>query len=64
MPKRKIYSKLILIIITMMMTEKLSATYTMKTYPNDPLHTKIYTLQNGLTVYLSEFKDKPRIQTY
>lgn len=29
----------------------------------DPLNTRIYTLDNGLTVYISPFKDEPRIQT-
>ncbi|WP_281613566.1 insulinase family protein [Flammeovirga sp. SubArs3] len=31
---------------------------------NDPLKTRIYTLKNGLKVYLSEYKDAPRVQTY
>ena len=31
--------------------------------PNDPLKARIYTLDNGLKVYLSVFKDEPRIQT-
>jgi predicted Zn-dependent peptidase len=31
---------------------------------NDPMHTRIYTLDNGLKVYLSVNKEKPRIQTY
>ncbi|KXX70125.1 pitrilysin family protein [Flammeovirga sp. SJP92] len=35
-----------------------------KTVKNDPLKTRIYTLDNGLKVYLSEYKDAPRIQTY
>ena len=30
----------------------------------DPMATRIYTLPNGLKVYLSVNKDKPRIQTY
>lgn len=33
-------------------------------YANDPLGARIYTLSNGLTVYLSSYKDAPRIQTY
>jgi predicted Zn-dependent peptidase len=37
-------------------------TYT--TVPNDPMHTRIYTLSNGLKVYLTVNKLKPRIQTY
>ena len=32
--------------------------------PNDPLKTRIYTLENGLKIYLSVNKDKPRVQTY
>jgi len=31
---------------------------------NDPTNTRIYTLPNGLTVYLSVIKKEPRIQTY
>ncbi len=62
--QKKIHFFLILILINMIITEQAKASYTVVSYPNDPLHTKIYTLANGLTVYLSEFKDKPRIQTY
>ena len=32
--------------------------------PNDPLDTKMYTLDNGLKVYMTVNKEKPRIQTY
>ena len=38
--------------------------YTYKTYPNDPLQVREYTLGNGLKVFLSVYKDAPRIQTY
>lgn len=31
---------------------------------NDPLNTRIYTLSNGMKVYLSVYKNAPRIQTY
>lgn len=31
---------------------------------NDPFAARIYTLENGLTVYLSRNTDKPRIQTF
>jgi zinc protease len=31
--------------------------------PNDPMQVRIYTLDNGLKVYLSKNEDKPRIQT-
>lgn len=38
--------------------------YSYKTYPNDPLQVREYTLDNGLKVFLSVYKDAPRIQTY
>lgn len=37
---------------------------TCKIAKNDPMATRIYTLDNGLTIYLSVNKEKPRIQTY
>ncbi len=33
-------------------------------HPSDPLKARIYVLENGLTVYLSEYKATPRVQTY
>jgi len=38
--------------------------YKYETVQNDPTQTRIYTLDNGLKVYLSVNKDEPRIQTY
>ena len=38
--------------------------YEYKTYPNDPLQVREYTLDNGLKVFMSVYKDAPRIQTY
>ncbi|MDD3431481.1 MAG: pitrilysin family protein, partial [Bacteroidales bacterium] len=32
--------------------------------PRDPMNTRIYTLDNGLKVYMTVNKDEPRIQTY
>ena len=47
----------------------ISWSVTAQTYPyesvsNDPLKARIYTLPNGMKVYLSVNKDRPRIQTY
>ena len=42
----------------------LAQKYQYKTYPNDPLQVREYTLDNGLKVFLSVYKDAPRIQTY
>lgn len=38
--------------------------YKYETVKNDPLNARIYTLSNGLKVYMSVYKDAPRIQTY
>ena len=38
--------------------------YKYETVKGDPLGTKIYTLENGLKVYMSVNKETPRIQTY
>jgi predicted Zn-dependent peptidase len=37
--------------------------YKYVSYPNDPLQTRIYTLDNGLTIYLSKNSKEPRIYT-
>ena len=36
---------------------------TAKTYPNDPFKLKEYKLKNGLTVFMSVYKDAPRVFT-
>ena len=38
--------------------------YKYETVPGDPMHARIYTLDNGLKVYLSVNQEKPRVQTY
>ena len=38
--------------------------YTFQSVSNDPLKARIYTLSNGLKVYLSRYTDAPRIQTF
>ena len=38
--------------------------YTYTTVENDPIQARIYTLENGLTVYLSQNQEKPEIQTF
>lgn len=35
-----------------------------ETVPGDPLNARIYTLDNGLKVYMTVNKNEPRIQTY
>ncbi|MEG0796598.1 MAG: insulinase family protein [Odoribacter sp.] len=41
-----------------------SSQFKYKSVPNDPLNARIYTLDNGLKVYMTVNKDQPRIQTY
>jgi len=38
--------------------------YPYETVPNDPLKARIYKLENGLTVYLTQYQEAPNIQTY
>jgi len=38
--------------------------YNYETFPNDPNEVRIYTLENGLKVYLAQNFNAPRIQTY
>lgn len=38
--------------------------FTYETVEGDPMNSRIYTLDNGLKVYMSVYKDAPRIQTY
>ena len=38
--------------------------YKYETFKGDPLKAQIYTLDNGLKIFLSVYKDAPRIQTY
>ncbi|MCL2290471.1 MAG: insulinase family protein [Bacteroidetes bacterium] len=38
--------------------------YKYETVPNDPLNARIYTLDNGLIVFLTQYREAPRIQAY
>lgn len=54
--------KLILLAISALMLVACSKDY--ESVKNDPMDARIYTLDNGLKVYLSVNKDQPRIQTF
>jgi len=41
-----------------------SSLYKYESVPNDPLKARIYTLDNGLKLYMTVNKETPRIQTY
>ena len=56
---------MMLCFVTVMLAGSVSAQkYEYKTYPNDPFGVREYTLKNGLKVFMSVYKDAPRIQTY
>ena len=57
--------KTALFVLLLALTLPLAAKeYKYQTVPGDLMNTRIYTLDNGLTVYLSVNNEKPRIQTY
>lgn len=57
--------KVIMIFAAMMLFAGVGAQqYSYKTYDNDPFGVREYTLKNGLKVFLSVYKDAPRVQTY
>ena len=51
-----------LILIGLLTACNFQKEYKYETVAGDPLNTRIYTLDNGLKVYLSVNKDKPRIE--
>ena len=55
---------LLVSVVVSMFTMSCSNSYDYETIPNDPLGTRIYTLNNGLKIYTSVMKEQPRIQTY
>ncbi len=52
------------LICSLLSWNALAQQYPYKTVANDPMNTRIYTLGNGLTVYMTVYKDAPRVQTY
>lgn len=60
LPKK---SLIIALLLTVTATA-LAQTFKYETVANDPIGARIYTLDNGLKIYLSRNTEKPRIQTY
>jgi zinc protease len=52
-----------LLSVTAALSTEAQKKYSFEAVPNDPMETRIYTLENGLTVYLSRNTDAPRVQT-
>lgn len=59
---RKIRGLMLLIVGLLFCTNLFAQKY--ETIENDPMKVRIYTLDNGLKVYMSVNKSEPRIQTY
>jgi predicted Zn-dependent peptidase len=59
----KILAMFMTILLLTSITARAQKVYKCDTVPGDPLKIRIYTLSNGLKVYMSVYKDAPRIQT-
>ena len=51
-------------VVLLITSSALAQQYKYTTVTGDPMQARIYTLDNGLKVYLSVNKEKPRLQTY
>ncbi len=60
----KLSGLLLFLLITTSLSGASLKDYHYTTVPNDPLKARIYTLDNGLKVYMTVNKEQPRIQTY
>lgn len=59
---KKIISLLLVFVFGVLLSS--ASNYKYETVAGDPMHAQIYTLQNGLKVYLSVNKEKPRVTAY
>lgn len=57
-------SKLLLLSLLLCCVTLNAQKYNYEVVKNDPFNAKIYTLKNGMKVYMSVYKDVPKIQTY
>ena len=62
--KRMIKQLLLCAVTILALVQCTGKDYSYTTVPNDPLNARIYTLKNGLKVYMTVNKETPRIQTY
>ncbi|MEG0518828.1 MAG: insulinase family protein, partial [Bacteroidales bacterium] len=56
------FSKILLVAVAILLITACTKEYSYETVPNDPLNARIYTLNNGLKVYMTVNKDEPKIQ--
>ncbi|MBR7157894.1 MAG: insulinase family protein, partial [Bacteroidales bacterium] len=60
----KLFRQLILLAIMIPFIAACGSKYKYESVAGDPMNTRIYTLDNGLKVYMTVNKSEPRIQTY
>lgn len=60
----KSFSFSLMVMCCLLLVSCKGSKYEYTTVQNDPMNTKIYTLENGLKVYMTVNKEAPRIQTY
>ena len=61
---KKHFLNLALLFVALLTVASCGKKYSYETVEGDPLNARIYTLDNGLKVYLSVNKETPRIQAY
>ena len=64
MQMKKTFMPLLLMALMIMFVSSCGQKRKYETVDGDPMKTRIYTLENGLKVYLTVNKETPRIQTY
>ena len=61
---KKLFTSIFIMAVMLVGSSAMAQKYAYRTFENDPFGVREYTLDNGLKVYLSVYKDSPRIQTY
>lgn len=64
MSKLSSFISFAIVVLLFVTSCKESSPYTFESVPGDPMNARIYTLDNGLKVYMTVNKETPRIQTY
>ena len=64
MKRAKFFVSFVVVMLVVGTTAFAQKKYNYRTFDNDPMGVREYTLDNGLKVFMSVYKDAPRIQTY
>ncbi len=63
MQNSKCFKSIFMLLFLSMFASLTAQNLSYEQFENDPMHVRIYTLDNGMKVYMSVNKDEPRIQT-